>query len=90
MIRNRIVFGISSEKIRAKLIEQGDKLTLSKAIGMCQLYEYAQSQLNQIKPESQTMVNALKTNSKSSHHQQASKSYINSKAASGANQTTLL
>ncbi|KAH3806133.1 hypothetical protein DPMN_134448 [Dreissena polymorpha] len=89
MIRDRIVFGISSEKIRAKLIEQGDKLTLTKAIEICQSYEYAQSQLNQIKPKSQTMVNALKTKSKSSHQHQASKSPIKYTCTSGAKQTTL-
>ena len=84
MIRGRIVFGISSKTIRAKLIEQGDKLTHTKAIEICQSYEYAQSQFNQMKPESQTMVNALKTKRKSSHQHQASKSSIKCTATSGA------
>ena len=45
MIRDRIVFGTSSTKIRSKLIDEGGKLTLAKAIQMGQNYKYAQAQL---------------------------------------------
>ena len=45
MIRDRIVFGCSSEKCREKLINEGDKLTMDKAIQIVQNYEYCQKQL---------------------------------------------
>lgn len=45
MIRDRTVFGTSSAKVRSKLIDEGEKLTLAKAIQMGQNYEYAQTQL---------------------------------------------
>ena len=45
MIRDRIVFGTSSERVREKLINEGDKLTLEKAVQIAQTYEYSQQQL---------------------------------------------
>ncbi|XP_062603293.1 uncharacterized protein K02A2.6-like [Saccostrea cucullata] len=45
MIRDRIVFGIQSEKIREKLINVGEALTLDKAVQIAQAYEYSQEQL---------------------------------------------
>ena len=45
MVRDRIVFGVTSVKIREKLINEGDNLTLDKAIQIAQSYEYAQEQL---------------------------------------------
>ena len=48
MIRDRIVFGIKSHKIREKLINEGDKLTLNKAVQICQSFEYAQAQLREM------------------------------------------
>ncbi|XP_048236731.1 uncharacterized protein K02A2.6-like [Haliotis rufescens] len=45
MVRDRIVFGTSSTKLRAKLINEGEKLTLEKAIQMGQSLEYSQEQL---------------------------------------------
>ncbi len=45
MIRDRIVFGIKSQKVRERLITEGDKLTLDKATQICQSIEYAQEQL---------------------------------------------
>ncbi|XP_062583207.1 uncharacterized protein K02A2.6-like [Saccostrea cucullata] len=45
MIRDRIVFGTSSQKVREKLIAEGEKLTLEKAIQIAQSYEYSQQQL---------------------------------------------
>lgn len=36
MIRDRIVFGTSSQKVREKLIAEGEKLTLEKAIQIAQ------------------------------------------------------
>lgn len=53
MIRDRIVFGINTQKLREKLLNvDEDKLTLDKAVQLGQSYEYAQSQMKQMsKPE---------------------------------------
>ncbi|XP_052242403.1 uncharacterized protein LOC127852487 [Dreissena polymorpha] len=45
MIRDRIVFGTNSSKIREKLINIGAELTLDKAIQIAQSLEYSQKQL---------------------------------------------
>ena len=45
MIRDRIVFGTNSNKIREKLIEKGEALTLPMAIQICQNFEYAKEQM---------------------------------------------
>lgn len=45
MIRDRIVFGTNSSKIREKLINVGAELTLEKAIQIAQSWEYSQTQL---------------------------------------------
>jgi hypothetical protein len=45
MIRDRIVFGCSSPKVREKLINVGEKLTLDRAIQIAQNHEYCQKQL---------------------------------------------
>ena len=45
MIRDCIVFGTSSKKVRSKVIDEDGKLTLAKAIRMEQNYEYAWAQL---------------------------------------------
>ena len=52
MIRDRIVFGCSSEKCREKLINEGEKLTMDKAIQIVQNYEYCQKQLSSMAPSS--------------------------------------
>ncbi|KAL4227746.1 hypothetical protein ACF0H5_013182 [Mactra antiquata] len=44
MIRDRILLGIGSQKMR-KLINEGNKLTLEKCVQICQSVEYAQEQL---------------------------------------------
>ncbi len=65
MIRDRIVFGIKSQKVRERLITEGDKLTLDKATQICQSIEYAQEQLRTMnQPTSSganTDVNAVRT-----------------------------
>lgn len=48
MIRDRIVFGTNSSKIREKLINEGDKLTLDKAIQIAQSHKYSQEQLKSL------------------------------------------
>ena len=45
MIRDCVVFGTSSKKVREKLITKGEKLTFYKAIQIAQSYEYSQEQL---------------------------------------------
>ena len=45
MIRDRIVFGTSSTKVRSKVIDEDGKLTLARAIQIGQNYEYAWAQL---------------------------------------------
>ena len=57
MIRDRIVFGINSSKIRQKLINVGKDLTLDKTIQIAQEYEYSQEQL---KTMSSSEVNYVK------------------------------
>ncbi len=42
MIHDRIVLATSSEGVREKLINEGDKLTLKKAVQIAQTYEYLQ------------------------------------------------
>ena len=40
MIRDRIVFGCLNPKVREKLINVGEKLTMDKAIQVVQTFEY--------------------------------------------------
>jgi hypothetical protein len=42
VIRDQIVIGITSEKVREKLITEGEALTLEKAVRISQSHEYAQ------------------------------------------------
>ena len=61
MIRDRIVFGCSSAKVREKLINEGDKLTMDKAVQVVQNYEYCQQQLSSMNIASASNVDAVKT-----------------------------
>ena len=60
LIRDRIVFGVTSAKVREKLINEGDKLTLDKAIEIAQNYEYAQEQLKSMQAQANTDVHAVR------------------------------
>lgn len=42
MVRDRLVFGTNSAKVRERLINEGAQLTLEKAIQIAQNFEYAQ------------------------------------------------
>ena len=53
MIRDRNVFGTSSTKVREKLVNEGEKLTLEKAITIAQSYEYSQQQLKTMAQQQQ-------------------------------------
>ena len=59
MIRDRIVFGCSSPRVREKLINEGDKLTMDKAIQVVQNFEYCQQQLSSMTISSGTNVDAV-------------------------------
>ena len=45
MIRDRIVFGTNSRKIREKLINEGKELTFDKATDIARTYKMSQSQM---------------------------------------------
>ena len=72
MIRDRIVFGIQSEKIREKLINVGEDLTLDKAVQLAQAYEYSQEHLK-LMGQSSTHVQAI-SKSRPTTHPSADKS----------------
>ena len=46
MIRDRIVFGTNSPKVREKLISKGSALTLDKAVELARSFEASQAQLS--------------------------------------------
>ncbi|XP_052820412.1 uncharacterized protein K02A2.6-like [Mya arenaria] len=58
MIRDHIVFGIKSNKIREKLINEGSELTLTKCIDLARTHELSQSQVKDITANGQ-FVNAV-------------------------------
>ena len=67
MLRDRIVFGTNSHKVREKLINEGEKLDLKKAIQIAQSHEYAQQQLQTMgtsTTSSTSEVNAVDTRRK--------------------------
>ncbi|MCG7868790.1 MAG: hypothetical protein JAY74_20765, partial [Candidatus Thiodiazotropha taylori] len=66
MIRDMIVFGCSNAKVRAKLIDEGEKLTMDKAIQIAQNYEYCQKQLSSMALSSPGNVDAVKRGTKPS------------------------
>ncbi|XP_056016955.1 uncharacterized protein K02A2.6-like [Ostrea edulis] len=45
MLRDHIVFGVKSKKVREKLIEEGSELTLQKCTDIVRTYELSQKQL---------------------------------------------
>ena len=66
MIRDTLVFGINSNKIREKLINVGRELTLTKAIQIAQSHEYAQEQMREMsKSDDVHMVRQQKAKQKS-------------------------
>ena len=70
MIRDRLVFGVKSPKIREKLISAGDDLTLDKAIEICQSFEYTQEQLREMNkqiPAGASNVDSVKSRDNPEH-----------------------
>lgn len=72
MIRDRIVFGTNSVKVREKLIQEGQTLTLEKAISIAQSHEYSREQLKLMSGQPSTLsstsdVHSLRTAAASGH-----------------------
>ena len=60
MVRDRIVFGTRSAKVREKLIMQDSDLTLENAIDIARMYEQSQAQLKSMTAEDPKLsVNAI-------------------------------
>ncbi|CAG2231037.1 unnamed protein product [Mytilus edulis] len=58
--RDSLIFGTSSPKVKEKLLNEGDTLTLEKAIQIAQAFEYSQGQLKEMKNlEPSTVVHEL-------------------------------
>ena len=57
MIRDKIVFGVNNQKLREKLINEGEGLTLEKAIQVSQNFEYCKQQMNILNAKSSQDVN---------------------------------
>ena len=67
MVRDRIVFGCTSPNVREKLINQGEKLTLDKAIQIIQNFEYCKQQMSSMgTPE--TPVDVVRKGHRTSHN----------------------
>ncbi|XP_052236866.1 uncharacterized protein LOC127848439 [Dreissena polymorpha] len=75
MIRDRIVFGLTSTRICEKLIQEGDKLTLDMAIEIARTFEYAQNQMKSIENKEKD-VSALQRR-QMRKHQQRSQNFAN-------------
>ena len=54
MIRDRVVFGKSSQRVRENLITEGETLTLDKAIQIVQSHEYPQEQFKTMSTQQNT------------------------------------
>ncbi|CAC5360351.1 unnamed protein product [Mytilus coruscus] len=59
MVRDGIVFGTKSSKVREKLINEGSELTLEKALDIARTYELSQRQLQTIKIGEDPNVNSI-------------------------------
>ena len=57
MLRDRIVFGTNSPKIREKLINKGSELTLEQAIDIARLHEMSTAQLKTMAEEDSKVTN---------------------------------
>lgn len=64
MVRDHLVFGIKSTKIREKLIQEGTDLTLDKAIDISRTYELSQQQSQEISKDKHPTVHTVKRGKK--------------------------
>ena len=60
MVRDRIVFGVKSNKAREKLMCVGSDLTLTKTVDIVRSYEISKTQSQTMQSASQTMQSASK------------------------------
>lgn len=58
MVRDRIVFGVQSAKVREKLLNEGSELTLHKAMDIARSHEFAQAQTRAIEANVSCMTTA--------------------------------
>ncbi|MCG8047630.1 MAG: RNase H-like domain-containing protein [Candidatus Thiodiazotropha endolucinida] len=65
MVRDRIVTGVKNSKIRAKLLNEGSKLTLAKTLDLARTHELSHSQCSAMEDKT---VNALKKKQYKSEH----------------------
>ena len=63
------MFGCSNAKVGEKLVDEGEKLTMDKAIQITQNYEYCQQQLSSMTMSSPSNVDANKRGSKPGRQQ---------------------
>ena len=61
MIRDHVVFGIKSTKVREKLINEGNDLTLEKCMDISRTYELSQKQLKSTNSGEDPNVHAIRT-----------------------------
>ena len=61
MIRDHIVFGIKSTKVREKLINEGFDLTLEKCMDISRTYELSQKQLKSMNSGEDPNVHAIRS-----------------------------
>ncbi|XP_068728069.1 uncharacterized protein [Montipora capricornis] len=59
MMRDRIVFGTNSHKIREKLINQGKDLTLDKVVEIARTYELSRAQLESMEPHRTEAIHSI-------------------------------
>ena len=59
MVRDRVVIGCYSQKVREKLIQEGSELTLEKAVDIARTQEMSNTQLQSMAPEKKN-VNSLR------------------------------
>lgn len=80
MVRDRIVIGVKSHKIREKLINVGSDLTLQKALDIARLHEQSTSQARQISGED-TSVHVIHNKPQSTQPKSAQQSTGNPRKA---------
>ena len=60
LIRDRLVFGVKSDRIREKLLSEGGTLTLARAIEICRAIESVQETQAQMTAANKTSVPMMK------------------------------
>ena len=81
MIRDRIVFGTNSSKIREKLITVGKELTLDKTIQIAQSHEYSQEQLKTMSADVNYVKSSKRTESQTGAGKGSQRNFSSTKAS---------